>query len=141
MNFLEPIEAVNDAEASEDGHNDDLQSLSIAGPTTESGSRFVRGTAVLFNSITAARCQSVRRYWMLLLIEQLLLSKVTVGHRQHADEEGEGCDDDLPRLAGAELPVRLEELPQGHESHLATWKRLVTRSHDDNDDDVEIRKF
>ncbi len=118
MNFLEAIEAMNDTETTEYGHNDDLQSLSISGPTAGSGRRFVGGTTVLFDSITTASCQGVRRHWMLLLIEQLLLSKVTVRDRQHADEEGEGRDDDLPRLAGAELPVRLEELPQGHKSHL-----------------------
>ena len=94
MNLSKPVKTVNDAQATKDSHDDDLQDLSVVGDPAD-GARV--GTGVM-----------VKGRVDLLVWKQV--SKVAIEDCEDADKEGDGGNDHLPGLTGAELSVRFEQL-------------------------------
>ena len=95
MNLSKPVKTVNNAQAPKDGHDDDLQDLSVVGDPAD-GARVGAGVVMVKGRVY-------------LLVRQQV-SKVAIEDCQDTDEEGDGGHDHLPGLAGAELSVRFEQL-------------------------------
>ena len=110
-----PVKTVYDAQATENDDDDVLEDLTVVGPAADGpGVEAIVGTRLIVDG----------RFHLLVGQE---VGKVAIEDRQHADEEGDGGHDHLPRLARAEFAVRLEQLSQRGEHHFLILRHFLKK--------------